>query len=249
MKHSFSITAKILLLAIIGIGTLSFCIRKKDNLGKEIQRTIAVTPFENIEVNGNADVFIQQGDSFQVVLKGKEKYIDLTKITCLNGTLTIDQGWKDASSVQEMTFGITDRMSTKIYVTLPRLRKLAQTGNSSISIDKPFTGDSILFDIQGNADINIAKLKADYLNVYILGNASADFTNLTVGKTEMEIQGNASLDAHMNNAGEVSLSIQGNASVDLDGTTRTEPHINITGNASVSNNTTRIKPATSSKNR
>lgn len=247
MKHTCSFAIKALLLTALCATTLTSCIMRKEDPGKEVKKTIPVTPFENIDVNGNASVYLQQGDSFKVVMVGMENEIKRTEVSCKDGILFIDEaGNGETGGYQKMTFDYHFN-HTKVYVTMPRLRKLEQMGNSDIEMQKPFTGDSILFEIQGNASMDIAGLKADYLGIRILGNASADLRNLTVETMLLGIQGNASVNADMKDAGNVSVGIEGNASVELTGTTRVRPSIDITGNGSVSNNTTRSKAPASAK--
>ena len=183
------------------------------------------------------------GDTFKVVVKGKEKLLANVSAKVENGVLTVSDTRELFSNKNELNFGTFTREDfvTDIYITMPVLRNIYQEGNSSININKTMTGDSIYIDILGNSDLNIAGLTAKSLKMNVQGNASVDLAHLTVDRTNVDVLGNASMDLMFDLGGDVNLDMQGNGSATLTGITRNQPVYKMQGNGSVDDRTTRAQ--------
>ncbi|WP_077195275.1 GIN domain-containing protein [Prevotella ihumii] len=230
-------------LSIVACGLIfTSCIRKKQDLGKEITKNIKVDSFQDIEVLGNTYVEIVPGDTFKVVVEGKEQLVNNIVAKVKDGVLTIDQKEEKQWRKGEISFKVFSRKDywATVRITMPALRCVAVGGNANINTLEPMQGDSVNFTVDGNGSIDITGLKTKLLQIGVEGNASMDFKNLTAQRTAVTIDGNCRLDSHFVNSGAVEMRIDGNASVNLTGTTESEPVCRTNGNSSIVDNTTRM---------
>ena len=243
MKKIFGLTFNVCLSILVFALLFTSCVHKKRDMGKVITKEIKVTPFQDLSLFSNSTVNIIPGDTFKVVVKGKEKLIANVSAKVENGVLTVSDTREFFSNRNELNFGNFTREDyfAEIYITMPTLRNIYQEGNSSININKTMTGDSIYIDILGNSDLNIAGLTAKSLKMNVQGNASVDLAHLTVDRTNVDVLGNASMDLMFDLGGDVNLGIQGNGSATLSGVTRNKPNCTMSGNGSVDDHTTRAQ--------
>ncbi|PDP69591.1 GIN domain-containing protein [Prevotella intermedia] len=243
MKKIFGLTFNVCLSILVFALLFTSCVHKKRDMGKVITKEIKVTPFQDLSLFSNSTVNIIPGDTFKVVVKGKEKLIANVSAKVENGVLTVSDTREFFSNRNELNFGNFTREDyfAEIYITMPTLRNIYQEGNSSININKTMTGDSIYIDMLGNSDLNIAGLTAKSLKMNVQGNASVDLAHLTVDRTNVDVLGNASMDLMFDLGGDVNLDIQGNASATLTGVTRNQPVYKMQGNGSVNDRTTRAQ--------
>ena len=243
MKKIFGFTFNVCLSILVFALLFTSCVHKKRDMGKVITKEIKVTPFQDLSLFSNSTVNIIPGDTFKVVVKGKEKLIANISAKVENGVLKVSDTREFFSNRNELNFGNFTREDyfTDIYITMPALRNIYQEGNSFININKTMTGDNIYIDILGNSDLNIAGLTAKSLKMNVQGNASVDLAHLTVDRTNVDVLGNASMDLMFDLGGDVNLDIQGNGSATLTGVTRNQPIYKMQGNGSVNDRTTRAQ--------
>ena len=243
MKKIFGLTFNVCLSILVFALLFTSCVHKKREMGKVITKEIKVTPFQDLSLFSNSTVNIIPGDTFKVVVKGKEKLLANVSAKVENGVLTVSDTGEFFSNRNELNFGNFTREDfvTDIYITMPTLRNIHQEGNSFININKTMTGDNIYIDILGNSDLNIAGLTAKSIKMNVQGNASVDLAHLTVDRTNVDVLGNASMDLMFDLGGDVNLGMQGNGSVTLTGVTRNQPVYKMQGNGSVDDRTTRAQ--------
>ena len=214
MKKIFGLTFNVCLSILVFVLLFTSCVHKKREMGKVITKEIKVTPFQDLSLFSNSTVNIVPGDTFKVVVKGKEKLLANVSAKVENGVLTVSDTRELFSNRNELNFG---NFTREDFVT------------------------DIYIDILGNSDLNIAGLTAKSLKMNVQGNASVDLEHLTVDRTNVDVLGNASMDLMFDLGGDVNLGIQGNGSVTLTGVTRNQPVYKMQGNGSVDDRTTRAQ--------
>ena len=243
MKKIFGFTFNVCLSMLVFALLLTSCVRKKHDLGKVITKEVKVTPFQDIAVYGNATVHIVPGDTYKVVIKGKQKLVGSVEVEQSEGGLTINDARNNIFPDNELRFGklTKEDFVADVYITMPTLHNVYLESNASLSIDKAMTADSVSFGILGNSSVDIAGLTAKELKIKAQGNMTMGFAHLTVDRMQAEVQGNASVDVNFDMGGDVDFIMQGNGSATLSGVTRNKPNCTMSGNVSVDDHTTRAQ--------
>ena len=243
MKKIFGFTFNVCLSMLVFALLLTSCVRKKHDLGKVITKEVKVTPFQDIAVYGNATVHIVPGDTYKVVIKGKQKLVGSVEVEQSEGGLTINDARNNIFPDNELRFGklTKEDFVADVYITMPTLHNVYLESNASLSIDKAMTADSVSFGMLGNSSVDIAGLTAKELKIKAQGNMTMGFAHLTVDRMQAEVQGNVSVDVNFDMGGDVDFIMQGNGSATLSGVTRNKPNCTMSGNGSVDDRTTRAQ--------
>ena len=243
MKKIFGFTFNVCLSMLVFALLLTSCVRKKHDLGKVITKEVKVTPFQDIAVYGNATVHIVPGDTYKVVIKGKQKLVGSVEVEQSEGGLTINDARNNIFPDNELRFGklTKEDFVADVYITMPTLHNVYLENNASLSIDKAMTADSVSFGMLGNSSVDIAGLTAKELKIKAQGNMTMGFAHLTVDRMQAEVQGHASVDVNFDMGGDVDIIMQGNGSATLSGVTRNKPNCTMSGNGSVDDHTTRAQ--------
>lgn len=241
MKKIFGFTFNVCLSMVVFALLLTSCVRKKQDLGTVITKEVKVMPFKDIEVHGNASVHIVPGNTYKVIIKGRQKLITSMEVELIGSNLVVNDTQNGIFPKNELRFGtITSKdIRTDVYITMPTLHNVYLENNAALSIDKAMTADSVSFGILGNSSVDIAGLTAKELKIKAQGNMTMGFAHLTVDRMQAEVQGNASVDVNFDMGGDVDFIMQGNGSATLSGVTRNKPNCTMSGNGSVDDQTKR----------
>ena len=243
MKKIFGFTFNVCLSMVVFALLLTSCVHKKQDLGKVITKEIKVMPFKDIEVHGNASVHIVPGNTYKVIVKGRQKLITSMEVELIGSNLVVNDTQNGIFPKNELRFGTITSKDTRtdVYITMPTLHNVYLESNASLSIDKAMTADSVSFGMLGNSSVDIAGLTAKELKIKAQGNMNMGFAHLTVDRMQAEVQGNASVDVNFDMGGDVDFIMQGNGSATLSGVTRNKPNCTMSGNGSVDDRTTRAQ--------
>ena len=243
MKKIFGFTFNVCLSMVVFALLLTSCVHKKQDLGTVITKEVKVMPFKDIEVHGNASVHIVPGNTYKVIIKGRQKLITSMEVELIGSNLVVNDTQNGIFPKNELRFGIITSKDTRtdVYITMPTLHNVYLESNASLSIDKAMTADSVSFGMLGNSSVDIAGLTAKELKIKAQGNMNMGFAHLTVDRMQAEVQGNASVDVNFDMGGDVDFIMQGNGSATLSGVTRNKPNCTMSGNGSVDDHTTRAQ--------
>ena len=243
MKKIFGFTFNVCLSMVVFALLLTSCVHKKQDLGTVITKEVKVMPFKDIEVHGNASVHIVPGNTYKVIIKGRQKLITSMEVELIGRNLVVNDTQNGIFPKNELRFGtITSKdIRTDVYITMPTLHNVYLENNASLNIDKAMTADSVSFGMLGNSSVDIAGLTAKELKIKAQGNMTMGFAHLTVDRMQAEVQGNASVDVNFDMGGDVDFIMQGNGSATLSGVTRNKPNCTMSGNGSVDDHTTRAQ--------
>ena len=126
MKKIFGFTFNVCLSMLVFALLLTSCVRKKHDLGKVITKEVKVTPFQDIAVYGNATVHIVPGDTYKVVIKGKQKLVGSVEVEQSEGGLTINDARNNIVPDNELRFGklTKEDFVADVYITMPTLHNV-----------------------------------------------------------------------------------------------------------------------------
>jgi hypothetical protein len=164
--------------------------------GPDVSFILGIDNFDGIELNIAADVFISQGDEFEVIAEGPEEALEDLEDNIRNGSWIIDT---------RRCYRNNDEID--IFITMPHLREirhnasgriLAQTffvtddvdlfNSGSGNIDLGLDSDDIDARISGSGDISIEGT-ADRVDLFISGSGDWECFDFATRETEVSISG------------------------------------------------------------
>lgn len=123
------------------------CVRGE---GPIVTETLDVDPFDGIDLQLSATVFITQGSPQSVTVEGKANIIDeLERDVNGNGVWQI-----------ETDDCVRDLDDLRIFITVPDIRRLKISGSGEIISENVLVADNIDLEINGSGDMDVA-LDAD----------------------------------------------------------------------------------------
>jgi hypothetical protein len=120
-------------------------------------RTIAVDEFKEIFLNGNYQVFLEQGEDPKVVIKTDDNLVDLITVESRRGTLAI-------TNIKR----IKGSDGIKIFITYGKLERLISGGASSVFTNTPIVGNQLELSMSG-AGVMDLELEVTDLEVQLSG--------------------------------------------------------------------------------
>ena len=104
--------------------------------------------FDAIEVGGNIELAIRQGESFRVEVSGSEDALERLVTTVEQGTLIVRRG---PESLRWFDIDFFDTVN--VSVTLPQLTQLQAVGGADVHSEGRLTGERLRIESSGGADI------------------------------------------------------------------------------------------------
>ena len=194
----YSCLLAFLLATIPGCDTMIF---ERGN-GETAMQTVMVESFNEIFLNGNYEVFIEEGDESRVVIKTDENLIDLITIDSRKGTLAI-------SNIKR----IMGSDGIKIFITYEDLDRLVCGGASSVFSTSPIVEKTFELTMSGAGLIDL-ELKLEELEVKLSG-AGLIRLQGEVGGQDISMTGAGSLEAFELESKECEISISGVGSAEI----------------------------------
>ncbi len=140
--------------------------------GESATQQRSVSNFSGVEVSGPYNVFISQGDSYNVRIEGDENLLEYIEIKQNGDVLEISS--RDG-------YNLNPRAPIKVYVTMPRIEQLDVAGSGSIVAQTKITNNTQLdINVGGSGDITLAEVDAPEIHSEIGGSGSIRLK----GKTE-----------------------------------------------------------------
>lgn len=181
------------LIGILAMGSLASCMAGNDKKMTEERRA---ENYSAIEMDGVAQVYFTQADTFSLRITGSERLVKATRTEVRNHTLCIDQEHIKSN-----------KGKISIFISAPQLNKVAFDGVGAFHCDERLTADDICFEIDGVGAVTVADLQCRSLHVSMDG----------VGKTDMHVDCQ-DLKADLDGVGKMTLSGKaGRADIRKDG--------------------------------
>ncbi len=172
---------------ILAVSLVVFSSCKKGNVfctngdGNSITQERNHVDFNAISIEMGADIFIHQGEKYNVQIEASENLQELIE-TEVNGTeLIIDL---------EKNKCIRSNEKVKIYITLPDLEEVDLRGSGNIYLNNEMILDELDMSISGSGSVFAQNsLELDNLELNISGSGDLDLDKLDVNRIDIGISG------------------------------------------------------------
>jgi len=211
--------------------------------GEVVQATLDVDEFDGFVSTIDADVYVSQGEDFEVVMEAQENIIDNMDLSWVrNGTWTI-----------KYYHWVKHSRPVKIFITVPELYKVSLSGSGEILGETPIVTDGKLtLRISGSGRIDL-EAEADEMDVSISGSGDIYLAGYT-DYLDCSISGSGgifayemlakSADVHISGSGDTRVSVEeyleasisGSGSVFYKGSPSVDSHISGSGTIKKVNN-------------
>lgn len=171
--------------------------------GPRIEQALNTPVFSGVKLSCDANVFITQGDVFEVVAVGEQNVIDELELDVQDGTWTIE--FDDCMRDYDL----------EIFITMPEIEYLGVSGSGEIRGDNFFTVQDIVLRVSGSGGICVGLFaeevdgkisgsgdmemegEAERLDFDISGSGDLDAFNLPVEKADINISGSGDASVHV----------------------------------------------------
>lgn len=174
--------------------------------GNIVTKTINVSSFDNINVQGLQDVVITQGSRTKVIVKGSDNLMQFNEISVENGTLIVSQTRNKNFSKFNMT----------VEVTVPDLDKVTSNGTGDISFRGSFTTTSLTLILNGTGDIILPALKAQTCKANLNGTGDIQLSG-TAANATLNLTGTGDLIAKFANVDAIKANLTGTGDLKISG--------------------------------
>ena len=156
--------------------------------------------FDKVSTSGSNDVYIRYGDEYKVELKGSDNLIPYFSTRVQNGTLQL--GYDRVNVYND---------DIDVYLTMPVVKKVKQSGSSDIKISGNFnTQSSFAFESSGSGDIDVQDpFRAERVEIKVSGSSKADLKKIRSSEAEVIISGSAETYLNVEDALNVKISGSG----------------------------------------
>lgn len=163
-----------------------------------------VGSFTGIHQTTSADIFVTKGSTVSVKVKADADRIDYITTDVSNGILTIGTN-------KNMHDSFWNIKTLEVYITMPKLENLENSGSGDIEIDGEIPGDNVVVKISGSGDLDadlaaknlklmiagsgdveLSGVRGDFL-IKIAGSGDVETDNLTLDDCEIEVAGSGDI--------------------------------------------------------
>ncbi len=175
--------------------------------GPVVSKSFDLKDFDQVVINGHADVTFTQSDTYEVTLRAQENIFDYVDYRVDGTTLILEL--KDKRSVRSTDFDVT--------LKAPALKRLEVNGAADFDIPAGLACDGDLqIEVNGAGDLSFNAVRCNNLSITANGAADVDLQALGVKKLKVEVNGAGDVNID-GNAGEADLSVNGAGDIDATG--------------------------------
>ena len=172
--------------------------------GPVVTKTLELSGFDAITVNGSSDMEIIQGDKFQVLVKANEDVFDHIDYRVENAILIIES--KDSVNIKAEEYDVT--------VTLPILKALTVNGAADVEMEKGYvSSENLVMEVNGAGDFSLSGIKLPSLSIELNGAGDIEADGLDVKDLSIEVNGAGDIDVS-GKAVNANFSVSGVADID-----------------------------------
>lgn len=173
---------KRILFLIVIVFSFYSCVNTIDGDGNVITEERKVSSFNKIDISGNFEVLIKQGDTEQLEIEADKNLLELIEAKTKDNTLVI-KSKKAIGNVE----------SLKLYITFVDIKDIDISGAVELNSKGTIAAEELEIDISGAADVNI-DVEANLLKMDMSG-ASETTLKGKAENFEIELSGAGDLQA------------------------------------------------------
>ena len=175
--------------------------------GEVISKSFDFKDFDQIVINGHADVDFTQSSTWEVTVRTQENIFEWLDYKVEGTTLIIEA--KNRRDIRANTYDIV--------IQAPELKKLTVNGASDFKVKGLRMDGDLDVEINGAGDLDFDRITCNSLTLEINGAADADLTSVDILK-KLKVQVNGAGDVDITgNAMDVSLEVNGAGDIDATG--------------------------------
>lgn len=213
-----SLKQSALLLATVAI-TLASC--KKEIIhgkGGIVSEERSAANFSRIEIAGNMDVTVVQGNSFRVTVSDYENLVDDIEVRVTGDELKL--GYHKYAWVT--------KGKPTASITMPSLKGLRLNGSGSFLVEGPFTAiPTFQIHVNGLGKVTVKNTLVEEASIKIAGSGDVYAFGLQANKASVDVEGSGNTELTANNM--LNVNINGSGDVYYKGTATVNSSINGSG--------------------
>ncbi|TPE44493.1 head GIN domain-containing protein [Pontibacter mangrovi] len=166
-------------------------------------RTLQLAPLSGVEVSGSTKVYIKQGSTQRVEVRGQANVLDELETKVRNGVWDI--GFERCLRRHE---------TVEVYLTLPEITEANINGSGAITLEDVFRSRRFKSSVSGSGKV-LLRLATENLQVRISGSGTIRAAGVADAQ-EVSVSGSGKYNALDLNCREAEVSISGSGSAEVD---------------------------------
>ena len=168
--------------------------------GEMTSETRDVNSFDAIDLMMSADVVIEPGEEYEVIVDASENIIDLiqTKVSGRELNIKLERGEC-----------IRGRSDVTITVKAPNLEEIKISGSGNVTNTKGWSTDRLKLVVTGSGDLELSDLDIDEYDVNITGSGHIEIEGEDADKGYIDISGSGDVEAYDLKVNECEIDITG----------------------------------------
>ncbi len=175
--------------------------------GAVVNKSFDLKDFDQIVINGHADVSFTQSDAYEVTVRTQESILEWLDYKVEGTTLIIET--KDKREIRAEEYDLV--------IQAPALKKLVVNGASDFNVGGLRSEENLDIEINGAGDLDFDRIQCNSLTLEVNGAADANLTSISVLK-DLKVEVNGAGDVKVTgNAQSASFSVNGAGDIDATG--------------------------------
>ena len=172
--------------------------------GPVVEKTLDLTGFDAIVVNGSSDMELTQGETFKVLVKANEDVFQYLDYKVSDGKLVLET--VDNVNIRAEEFNI--------YITLPTLKSLEVNGAADVDLKNGYkSSEALEVEVNGAGDFEFNSITVPTLSFELNGAGDIEADNIDVEELKVMVNGAGDIDLS-GKAVKASFSVNGAGDID-----------------------------------
>ena len=175
--------------------------------GAVVTKSFDLKDFDQIVINGHADVDFTQSSGYEVTVRTQENVLEWLDYKVEGTTLIIET--KDHRDIRATEYNLV--------IQAPELKKLTVNGASDFNVDALRMDGDLYVEVNGAGDLDFNRITCNSFSLEVNGAADANLTAIDILK-KLKVEVNGAGDVNITgNAMDVALEVHGAGDIDATG--------------------------------